>query len=157
MTIRELHSLAFSRGFPRGEVHAILHDMAALAFGVGSLKDCSAEQLKHLASSVRGLFYDRSKDPTSPERAARGRSARPRRGRPDQPGVFKMITPRQVEFITILASELGWTKSLLTGFLQTHFGCDTPAGLGTARRGVEAIQHLKGIKYDRARARRKTN
>jgi len=123
MTIRDLHNLAIALGMGR-DVHERLHDAAVAAFGVGSLTECTDDQLEQLADTVRSWFSPPRAiaDPNRCHRPFyRPNCRRPRRGRPSEPGVAKMITVPQQELLAKLANQvfLG-NRTYYSNFLQTE-------------------------------------
>jgi len=111
-----------------------LHFAIRERFGKTSMKDCSARQLHALSDSLEKL------------KPLTDKKTRERHGRPKRDGVTRMITPEQRSLIRALASELGWSRSLLTSFLQTHFGVDTIDGLATSKMASQAINMLIGFR-----------
>lgn len=53
--MERLHGLAIYAGFPEGEVHAKLHEVAAAVYGVASLSELTAEQADDLAGRLRAV------------------------------------------------------------------------------------------------------
>jgi len=142
LTIRELHALAYTRQLPREDVHGVLHDAAVMGFHVGGLCELDAQQRRLLAAWLR----------QQPERA---RPPRKRSGRRRPPGVIPMATPGQRRLINTIASELGWSASLLSRFLRTHYRIDTVEEITTSERAGDVIRHLKACKYDQKQRRRR--
>jgi len=144
-SILELHKQAIKHGFPAGQVHEILHDMAVIAFEVGSLTELTADQRRRLDEYI----HAHDGRPSRPHRPAR-----PRRGRPARDGIVRMITPAQRELIHKLVGELGWTASQLDRWLAHAFGVHGLTEVRTAREAKDVIQRLIAIKRDRQRRRR---
>ena len=130
---KKLHAMARDR-VPKARVHVALHDSAEMMFGVGSLTECTIAQLRKIEAELLRM------------RLLTSKTVRERSGRPKRDGVTLMITPRQRSFIRALASELGWSRSLLTSFLQTHFSVDSIDGLATSKTASQAINMLIGFK-----------
>lgn len=155
MTIRELHSLAYTR-LPKREVHGRLHDMAA-TLNRSSLKECTAAELAELALHVRQLPVQPRTGPDGPRGDAYGprerwggkrtdetlkRSRRGTRGNP----ALKMISPRQRAFIAALLEELEFQPST---WLRKYFAVDSIEALATSRNAQEAIKRLLTIKAEK--------
>ena len=160
-TISGLHKLAIARGFPRAECHDILHDMAVFAFGVNSMTDLDDRQRAHLADCIR-MHNGRPSQPRASARADRPPSQsrgvqparRSRRGQPARDGVTRMITPAQRDLINTLCSEMGWSRSLLNRYLDTHFGKRSLFEVATSAEAMRVIQMLKSYKARQQRTRR---
>ena len=137
-TITDLHCLAIGRGFPRDQVHEILHNLAEFQFDAASLTELRDNQRAALADIVRAHYK-------APPRSPRRRSSRPA-GKKRPAGVIAMITPRQRDFIVKLTGEMNWSKSLLSGFLRTHFDAGSIEQLATSKRAAKAIGLLLAYK-----------
>jgi len=123
MTIKDLHNLAIALGMGR-DVHERLHDAAVAAFGVGSLTECTDDQLEQLADTVRSWFSP-PRAIADPNRCGRPfyrpNCRRPRRGRPVESGVAKMITVPQQKLLAKLANQVfAGKRTYYSNFLQTE-------------------------------------
>ena len=145
-SVAELHRLAIRCGFPRDQVHEILHECAVAGFQVDSLTELDDTQRRQFAGWIRE--HQRSSS------AHRPPPARPRRGAPKREGVLRMISPKQRALVNTLCSELGWTQSTLSSLLRTHFGAGSIDELGTSARAGELINYLIGCNRQRERQRR---
>ena len=144
-SIADLHRLGV-RYFPPAEVHQILHDMAVFTFGVQSLTELDAAQRRHLAGCVR-MHTVRAHQ----QRARKEPRKRPR-GRPAREGVVQMISEAQRHLIRAIASELGWSESILDRCLQRHFGLASVSEVRTSPQASRVIRMLKSYKWNRDRA-----
>jgi len=137
-TINELHRLAIGRGFPRADVHDILHDMAAAAFKVASMRDLTPQQRCRLADSI--LSHN-----GRPSQARR--RTRPRRGRHKQDGVIPMVSQKQRNLILQINVEIGWTRSRLDTQIKKAFGLAGLDGVLTTAQACKVITMLKSHKW----------
>jgi hypothetical protein len=145
-TIPDLHHLALALGWPKEEVHSLLHDGCLMLWPeCQSLTDLSPEQRIIFAAQLRACGGRMTVGPP------RRKSSRSRRGRPTEPGVIRMASPAQKQLLKSLASEMRWTESLLNGFLKTHFQVDGVDGLTTTAQACKAIQMLKAYKCEKER------
>lgn len=167
MTIRELHQFAYRR-LPKAQCHDLLHAWAVERFGVASLKDCTAAQLRGLAALVNSYQLPVASDQSSQLETGNRKPATrraSRSGKPTRPGVHKMISQRQIDFIHTLCSELGWTADTLRLLCERELGLARtrhPDGsftgqfdareIGSTRAGIKIINALLGEKRRRAAA-----
>lgn len=139
-TIADLHKLGIRHGFPAGQVHQILHDMAFLSMGVRSLTALDDDGRRRLADSIRAHpVAHRGRD--EPVRRQASRS-----GKSKADGVVKMVTPRQMHFIRGLFSELNWSESLAGRWLQHMFTIASIDAITTSHQAGQVINGLLGEK-----------
>lgn len=153
--LRKLHIL----GHRKGMDHDYLRDLAAGGYGISSLAELTTKQLRDFIQRLDVRSEDRPPIKDDPSLVTHHSSPRPRprprRGRPAEPGIARMITPKQRRFIETLKAQLNWNETVFRDWLRTHFECDSIESLGTSERASKAINTLIGYCRKKQRQGRK--
>lgn len=137
MTLAQLYSLAYERGFPHSAAKDIIHEMARVDFRVpvSRLTDGMRDRI---ALSIQGMRY------------------RPDRDRKASRTPERTITDRHRDEIRTLASLLGWTTSTLDRFLLRSVGAVGIHGLSTADQADQVIQMMRAVRDHRTAKTQRT-
>lgn len=136
MTLAQLYTLAYARGFPHAVARDVIRGLAEdLRAKVDRLTEGQAERI---LMSLRGMAYDSARDP---------KAQRPERERE--------VTDGHRDQIRTLASLLGWTTGTLDRFLLRSVRVIGLRGLVTADQAEQVLQMLRAVRDGRRQRHRK--